>query len=178
MLASLASVTRQHAAFIMGFREGRDLVDRADQFFLQTDLIAEIEAPGRDLLQELATNDRLIEEATRGLHEAVRDALHVAGWTVGRTTYSAYLMIRNAFREIIRVCVGSNASVAVILGAAVDASAVLGDPQLTFIQSAYPVLQQYLSQLLAFFSHAPDFRAYVEWAMELLENDRDDEESN
>ena len=170
MLAALASVTRQHAAFIMGFREGRDLVDRADQFFLQTDLIAEIEAPGRDLLQELATNDHLIEEATRKLHEAVRDALHVAGWTVGRTTYSAYLMIRNAFREIIKVCVGSKVTVATVIGMVVDGSVIIGDPNLEFIRSAFPVLQNYLSQLLAFFSHAPDFHAYVEWAMDLLES--------
>lgn len=48
----------------------------------------------------------------------------------------------------------------------------MGDPNLEFIRSAFPVLQNYLSQLLAFFSHAPDFHAYVEWAMDLLGESR------
>ncbi|WP_162901697.1 hypothetical protein [Breoghania sp. L-A4] len=48
---------------------------------------------------------------------------------------------------------------------------MVGDANAEFIRAAVPVLQQYGSQLLVFFNHSPEMRAYVEWALKVLEDD-------
>jgi hypothetical protein len=173
MVAALASVARDHGAFVLGFEEGRSLVDRADRFAMQPELISEIAQPGAKLLEELATNDELVEDRTRNVHATVRDTLRVTGWQASRTTYAGYLTIRNAFRAIIKFSVGRDLNATVVAGGLIAASQLAGDPNCEFIRTAIPVLQQHAAQLLAFFKHSPEFRAYVQWALDTLERDRE-----
>ena len=173
MAAALSSVVRDHGAFVLGFAEARGLVERADQFSMQPELVADVAGPGAKLLEELATNEDLVEEETRKVHATVRDALNVAGWHASRTTFAAHAIIRNAFRVLIKFGVGRDPNVLAVLGGVAGVSAILGDPNCEFIRAAVPVIKQHGSQLVAFFKHSPEFRAYVEWALEVLERDQD-----
>ncbi|EJN13039.1 hypothetical protein PMI42_03655 [Bradyrhizobium sp. YR681] len=170
--ALLQHVVRQHGAFIMGFKEGRELVQRSDEFALDNVRLREIREPGAPLLDELADNSDLIEDRTRAHNRAVRDNLLEVDWTVSRTAYSAYLLIRNSFRAIIKSSVGDNPNVGTMLGLVIGVSTLAGDPNAEFLRAAIPVLQHQGVQLLAFFNHSPEMRGYVEWALNLLEKDR------
>lgn len=171
--ALLQHVVRQHGAFIMGFKEGRELVQRSDEFALDNVRLKEIREPGTTLLDELANNSDLIEDRTRAHNRAVRDHLLEVDWTVSRSVYSAYLLIRNSFRAIIKSSVGDHPNVGAMLGLAIGVSTLAGDPNAEFLRAAIPVLQHQGTQLLAFFNHSPEMRAYVEWALHLLEKDQD-----
>ncbi len=174
--AALASVVRNHGAFILGFREARDLVERADRFALEADVIAEIEKPGNVLLNELTDNAQLVDAETRRLHRPVRDAVTEYDWQTSRAGYAAYLIVRKAVYAMIRYTVGQGAppgvAAATLIGLALGGSTLLGDPNAEFIRAAVPVLRQHGAQILAFFNHSPEFRAYVEWALNVLDADR------
>ena len=170
--ASLQNVVRQHGAFILGFREGRDLVQRADEFAIDNARIQQIEVPGVILLGELTENRDLVDDRTRALHRPIRDSLAEFGWVGSRVSYTAYLIVRNAVRAIIKYTVGENRSVGEVLAIMTGVSVVAGDPNAEFIRAAVPILQHYGSQLLAFFNHSPEMRAYVEWALHILDIDK------
>jgi hypothetical protein len=175
--ALLQSVVRQHGAFIMGFQEGRDLVNRADEFILDTARLQQIEEPGAVLLDELTNNRNLVDERTRDLHRPIRDSATEFGWAASRVGYSAYLIVRNCVRAMIKYTVGENPSATAIFGLIAATSAITGDPNAEFVRAAVPVLQQFASQLLAFFNTSPEMRGYVEWALRILEADRDDQQA-
>jgi hypothetical protein len=118
---------------------------------------------------ELSTNEQLIEELTRRLHASINDAINKAGWTAGRHTYAAYTTIRNFVRAVIKYSVGRDPNVVAVVGGLAGVSALAGDPNCEFIRAALPFLKQYSAQLLAFFNHSPEYRAYVAWAIGLLE---------
>ena len=172
--ALLQNVVRQHGAFIMGFSEGRDLVQRADEFAVDAYRLQEIEEPGCTLLNELTENRELVDDRTRELHRSVRDSVVQFGWASSRVGYSAYLIVRNGVRAMIKFTVGNDPNVGAIFGILTGGSVLVGDPNAEFIRAAVPVLQQYGSQLLVFFNHSPEMRAYVEWALQILEIDRKD----
>lgn len=165
----LQSVVRQHGALILGFEEGRDLVRRADEFALDRDRLAEIEEPGNELLGELSENSELVDDATRAVHTPVRDYLHDVGWAVNRAGYTGYLIIRNSVRAAIHLTVGREINIAAIAGALVGVSAIAGDPSMEFLRATLPFLREYGAQLCAFFNHSPEMRAYVEWALSVIE---------
>jgi hypothetical protein len=173
--ALLHSVVRQHGAFIMGFEEGRDLVHRADEFALDTVRLREIEAPGNSLLTELTLNRALVDERTSDLHHPVRASVIEFGWASSRISYAAYLIVRNGVRAMIKYTVGENPNAGAIIGILTGTSLLLGDTNAEFIRAAVPVLQQYGSQMVAFFNHSPEMRAYVEWALQILDADHDKE---
>jgi hypothetical protein len=170
--AQLQNVVREHGAFIMGFREGRDLVQRADEFLVDTDRLRAIEAPGNVILSELVDNHQLVDDRARAIHRPVRDIVVQFGWATSRVGYSAYLIVRNCVRAMIKYTVGQEPNLGVIFGLLTGASTLLGDPNAEFIRAAVPVLQQHGSQLLSFFVHSPEMHAYVEWALRLLQLDR------
>lgn len=173
--SALASVVRNHGAFILGFEEGRDLVGRADQFALEPAVIAEIEEPGNVILNELTENAELVDERTRKLHRPIRDAVIEYRWQFSRAGYAAYLTVRKAVHAMIRYTVGEGAppgvAAATLIGLALGGSTLLGDPNAQFIRAAVPVLREHGAQILAFFNHSPEFRAYVEYALNLLDSD-------
>ncbi|WP_128293843.1 leucine-rich repeat domain-containing protein [Afifella aestuarii] len=169
--ALLQNVVRQHGAFVMGFDEARDLIHRADEFALDAVRLHEISESGTAILEELTENRDFVEEETRALHRPVRDSIVDLGWAGSRVGYSAYLIVRNGVRAMIRLSVGSEPNAGAVLGLLAGGSALTGDPNAEFIRAAIPVLQQYGSQLLVFFNHSPEMRAYVEWALEVLEAD-------
>lgn len=169
--ASLQNVVRQHGAFIMGFNEGRDLIQRADEFTIDTARLREIEESGSVLLNELTENRDLVDDRTRQLHRPVRDTVAEFGWASSRVGYSAYLIVRNGVHAMIKFAVGSDPNIGELLAILAGVSVLAGDPNADFIRAAIPVLQQYGSQLLAFFNHSPEMRAYVEWALHILEVD-------
>ena len=172
--SALTSVVRNHGAFILGFEEGRDLIERADQFALEPAVIAEIEVPGNVILNELTDNAELVDADTRKLHELVRDVVTEYKWQFSRTGYSAYLIVRKAVHAMIKFTVGEGKGALEIAAILAGASVLLGDPNAEFIRAAVPVLREHGAQILAFFNHSPEFRAYVEWALNVLDADHQD----
>lgn len=166
--ALLQSVVRQHGAFIMGFHEGRDLIHRADEFSMDTARLRQLEEPGTPLLNELTNNRDLVDERTRDLHRPVRDSAVEFGWATSRVGYAAYLIVRNGVRAMIKYTVGENPSATAIFGLIAATSVIGGDPNAELVRAAIPVLQQFASQLLAFFNNSPEMRGYVEWALRIL----------
>lgn len=94
--ALLQSVVKQHGVFVMGFEEGRDLVQRADEFAIDPVRLSQIKASGAAVLDELTDNHELVDDRTRALHKPVRDAVKEFGWATSRVGYSAYLIVRNS----------------------------------------------------------------------------------
>jgi hypothetical protein len=95
------------------------------------------------------------------------------GWASSRVGFSAYLIVRNSVRAIIKSTLGNDPNIGSILGILAGGSVLAGDPDAHFIRVALPVLEQYATQLLAFFNYSPEMRAYVEWALRMLEADRE-----
>lgn len=166
--AQLQSIVRQHGALIMGFEQSRELVQRADQFAVGPIRLKEIAADGLPVLEELATNVDLVDEHTRAIHQTVLDGVVEFGWEFARGGYSAYLIIRNGVRAIIKF------SIAVGVGAGTVAaiSTLAGDPNAEFARVAIPILRNHGAQLLAFFAHSPEMQAYVDWALHTLKADK------
>jgi hypothetical protein len=170
--ALLQAVVREHGAYIMGFEQGRNLVQRADEFAIGPVRLAEIQKFGAPILVELTTNDRLVAESTRILHKTVLDNVNLFGWATSRAGYSAYLIVRNGVRALIKFTVGRDPNVTALLSFVTAGSAVLGDPTCEFARAAISILQNYGQQLLIFFNHSPEMRAYVDWALYLLKKDQ------
>jgi hypothetical protein len=169
--AALQSIVRQHGAFILGFEEGRDLVQRADAFALGQNRLLEIAGPGQAIIEELSTNRDLVDSRTIQLHAPIRDALDQFGWAAGRSGYAGYLIVRNTVRASIKALVGEDQSLVAYYGAVAIASEIAGVPVREFVTVAIPFLRDYSQQLLAFFAYTPEMRAYVEYALELLDKD-------
>ncbi|MCF1479167.1 hypothetical protein G6L63_11435 [Agrobacterium vitis] len=167
----LQSVIRQHGAFIMGFEEGRDLVDRADRFALDSDKLHGLEESGNPLIAELASNADLVSDDARAVHKSVSDVLHDAGWTIARNCYTGFLTIRNAVRIIIKVVLGNDPNVLAVLGGVAAISTICGDPNLDFLRTAIPFLQANKQNLLAFFQHYPEMRSYIKWVLHIVRNE-------
>lgn len=170
--AQLQNVVRQHGAFVMGFGEGRDLIQRADEFALDAARLRQIEQPGKILLGELSNNRNLVDARTRALHKPVLDNVTEFGWAGSRVGYAAYLIVRNGIRAIIKFTLGDNANLGVVAGVLTGISTLAGDPNAEFIRAAVPVLKEHGTQMIVFFNHSPEMRAYVEWALRLLEMDQ------
>lgn len=170
--ALLQTVIRQHGAYIMGFDQGRNLVQRADEFAIGPVRLNEIQKLGAPVLEELTHNRQLVADDTRALHKTVLDNVNLFGWAASRAGFSAYLIVRNSVRAIIKFTVGRDPNIAATLGLIAAGSAVIGDPNAEFARAAIPVLQRYGQQLLIFFNHSPEMRAYVDWALYLLKRDR------
>ncbi|BBD37534.1 hypothetical protein Amn_24140 [Aminobacter sp. Y103A] len=168
---ALQSITRLHGAFVMGFDEGRDLVLKADEFLLNTATVEAVSDPGNALLEVFAGDKRLIESRTLKQNKPVRDYVHEYGWTTTRVGYSAYIIVRNGVVSLLKLVVGTEINVTTVTGAALAASAVSGDPNAEFIRAALPVIHQNAANMLAFFGHSPEFRAYIEWALGVLGED-------
>lgn len=164
---TLQSITRLHGAFVMGFDEGRDLVLKADEFLLKTAAIEAVSEPGNDLLEVFAGDKRLIESRTLKQNRPVRDYVREYGWSSTRVGYSAYIIVRNGVVSLLKLTV----DIAAAAGAVQVTSTLAGDPNLDFIRTALPVIHQHGASMLAFFSHSPEFRAYIEWALSTLGED-------
>jgi hypothetical protein len=168
LAASLSSITRDHGAFILGFAEGRELVERADDFALKRELLQELQTYGQPVLEMLASNRALVSHKARQLHKTLLDATSEFGWASSRLGYTAYVTVRKAVFAMIRHSVGEGRSLADIVAYLGGASVLLGDPNGEFIRAALPVLRDHGAQLLAFFNHSPEFRAWVEWALKIV----------
>lgn len=153
----LQSVIRQHGAFIMGFEEGRDLVDRADRFALDPEKFNGLEESGNPLIAELASNADLVNDDARAVHRSVNGYLQEFGWTTGRVGYAAYLLVRNAVRAVIRGLAFYGFKDAVE-----DVRDQSGFPSST---AAISFLYYFASPLLVFFANFPEMHAYVQWAL-------------
>jgi len=168
---ALQSITRLHGAFVMGFDEGRDLVLKADEFLLNAATVEAVSDPGNALLEVFAADKRLIESRTLKQNKPVRDYVHEYGWTSTRVGYSAYIIVRNGVVSLLKLVVGTEINVTTLTGATLAASAMAGDPNAEFVRTALPVIHQNAANMLAFFGHSPEFRAYIEWALSVLGED-------
>ncbi|BAV45370.1 Uncharacterized protein MLTONO_0467 [Mesorhizobium loti] len=171
--AALQAISRIHGAFIMGFEEGADLVRKSDEFLLDAQRIREIEAPGNSLLSNFVINKKIIEAETIEVNRPVADYVTHFGWTGSRAGYSAYIAVRNTVMSSTKILLG-DLSVLGLLGAAMTVSAYAGDPNMEFIRNAVPLLRSNATDLLAFFNHSPELRAYIEWVIDVLERDNID----
>ncbi|MCF1470983.1 hypothetical protein FS763_03445 [Agrobacterium vitis] len=167
----LQSVVRQHGAFIMGFEEGRDLVDRADQFALDSEKFHGLEESGNPLIAELASNADLVSDDARAVHKSVSDVLHDVGWTIARNCYTGFLTIRNAVRIIIKVVLGNDPNAFAFFGGVSAISTICGDPNVDFLRAAVPFLQANTQNLLAFFQHSPEMHSYIKWVLHIVRNE-------
>lgn len=50
-------------------------------------------------------------------------------------------------------------------------SAYAGDQNMEFIRNVVPLLRSNATDLLAFFNHSPELRAYIEWVIDVLARD-------
>lgn len=169
--AALNSINRLHGAFVLGFEEGRRLVEKADEFLLSVDKLSEIAAAGADLLDMFVADKRLVDAPTRSAHKPIRNYVNEFGWNTSRVGYSAYLIVRNGVFSLLKIVIGERLSFATAASTAIALSTVAGDPSLELARTAIPVLQHHAVNLLAFFNHSPEFRGYVEWALAVLEED-------
>ncbi|MEM6384289.1 MAG: hypothetical protein AAF739_16570 [Pseudomonadota bacterium] len=166
----LANVARQHGAFLLGTEEGKNLVERADRFLQQAQLLREIEAPGNTLLGILTDDADLVDEETRSAHRPLRDLLLHFDWTVGRTGYAAMVTVRKA----VFFCLMSIVAAGAVGGGLQLFGTLAGDPQMQFLHVVIPFVRDYAAQILAFYQHSPEMRAYAEYAIALAKNaDRD-----
>lgn len=85
-----------------------------------------------------------------------------------RAGYSGYLIIRNSIRAVIHLTIGKEPTVAAIVGALAGVSVMAGDPNMNFLRAALPFLRENAPQLIAFFNHSPEMKAYVEWALRIV----------
>jgi hypothetical protein len=170
--ALLNNISRMHGAFLLGFEEGRLLVERADEFLVDKTVLQSIEIPGPPLLNLFVENRDLVEEDTRRANLPIKDYVTEFGWSSSRVGYSAYALVRNGVYALIRFSIGNDPSALGIASALSAGSWLAGDPNGDFMRAALTVLHLYGTQMLAFFNHSPEFRAYVEWALETMERDR------
>lgn len=152
----------------MGFSEGRDLVQRADEFIQVGGVPDDARKAAHELLHVLSTDVDLVSVETRRLICTAKDAIDEFGWAAGRATYSAYLMVRSSIHAIMKHTVGAEGWLGNGAGLAVAASAFSGDPEMQFLRAAIPVLRDHGVQMLAFTNHSPEMRAYVEWVLHTL----------
>ena len=164
----LQGVIRQHGAFIMGFEEGRDLVDRADRFALDSDKLLGLEESGNRLIAELASNADLVNGDARAVFRSIKDVLNDLGWKTQRSAYAGFLYIRNAVRLIVKATVGNDPNLLAVAGGVSAIATLCGDPNMEFIRASIPFLQANAQDLLAFFSHSPEMQAYIQWVLHIL----------
>src|SRR2546430_1069790 len=81
----------------------------------------------------LANNRELVDARTRALHKPVYDIVTEFGWAASRTGYSAYLIVRNGVRAMIKFTVGENPNIAGVVGILTGVSVLAGDPNAEFI---------------------------------------------
>ena len=164
IVAQLQSISRMHGAFIMGFSEGRELVERADAFLLDVQLLEDIEIPGNLILDELSENVDLVDDDTRAKHRPVRDVLRDFGWASVRNGYNGYAIVTNIAIATTKFILKTFAVIAVVQ----TASIALGDPNMLVAKAAIEYLQIYGPHLLSFFNHSPEMRAYIEHALNTI----------
>jgi hypothetical protein len=169
--ALLDHTVREHGAFIMGFSEARTLIERADQFAMNPDVLKQIEAPGAELLAELANNSDLVTPETIRFHRTALDTVNEVGWSTGRAGFSSYLIVRNAVSAIIRATIGSELSLVGIAAATSLLAESQGVSHREFLINGSSVLRAQSPNILGFFAHSREFLDYVTWALELLDRD-------
>jgi hypothetical protein len=170
--SALHNIARLHGAFVMGFEEGRDLVNKSDAFMHEEELINNIREPGDKLITIFSENADLVEARTRENTKPIADYVHEFGWTGTRTGYAAYTIVRNSILALLRGLIGKPTSVLDAGQKAIAIAAIAGYSSSEFSHVALPIFLRNSSNILAFVNHSPEFRAYVEWALILLKEDQ------
>ncbi|WP_245438047.1 hypothetical protein [Mesorhizobium sp. WSM4312] len=171
--SALHNIARLHGAFIMGFEEGRDLVSRSDAFMHEEELVNSLREPGDKLIAIFSENADLVEARTRAVTKPIADYVHEFGWTGTRTGYAAHIIVKNGILAILRALIGKPTSALDAAGKVMTLGAIVGGvSNAEFARVALPILLRNASTILAFVNHSPEFRAYVEWALAVLHEDR------
>lgn len=172
-MAAIQRLVREHGAFVMGFAAARELIERADQFALNTAMLREIQAPGMRLLDELADNRSLVADDTLRIHRSLRDSAYISGWTVGRAGYTSYLSVRNSISAIIRGSIGTDRSILTWFGLTSVLSTAGGTSEIAVLNEGAAMLLRHGPVLTQFFAHSPEFLSLVNWALSILKQDKD-----
>lgn len=169
--AMVQTTVRVHGAFILGFKRGRELVERADRFLEEPAVAASVAAPGSELLDALASNRNILSDQAIQDAAPVRDYVTEFGWSTSRAGFAAYVTAKNLVYAILHQIAGQKPTVTALLGGAVTYSVVAGDNNLEFLRAAIPVVKLHSTSILAFVNHSPELRAYAEWVLTLLDQD-------
>jgi hypothetical protein len=170
--ALLQRLVREHGALVMGFAAARDLIERADQFALNTQILRELQPAGMKLLNELTDNGQLVAPETRRIHRPIREAVGVTGWHVGRSGYTSYVTVRNAVAAIARLTIGSEHTILNWFGTASVLAAAQSTSEVAVLAEGARMLQNYGPTITQFFAHSPEFLEYMRTSMGILEQDR------
>ncbi|PZO76020.1 MAG: hypothetical protein DI629_16495 [Mesorhizobium amorphae] len=169
MEAALTALARLHGAFILGFDEGVELIRRADEFAMTREQIELVSAPGNELILSLSTSNELVDVETQRLHRPVADYLIEYGWHTSRMAFTAYRIVENATIAMLKFTLGNDWKSGGVLTAYGTLLAVA--PEFGFAAAAKPFILANAQNFLVFFSHSPEMRQYLEWAIELLRED-------
>lgn len=170
--ALLQRLVREHGAFVMGFAAARDLIERADQFALNTQILGEIQPAGMRLLNELTDNTSLVSVGTRKIHRPLRDAANVTGWQVGRAGYTSYITVRNAVAAVARLTIGTENTILNWFGTTSIVAVASTTNEAAVLNEGARMLLNYGPTISQFFAHSPEFLEYIKTALGILEQDR------
>jgi len=169
-LALLEQVAAVHGAFILGFAQGRELTERADQARLTPEILAAIMPPSRDLLARWRDAGQIVEERTRTFFGAVRAAAIEPSWDTARVGYSAYAVTRNAL-----IGVGKLLLIANSIGGTLVVGAALTGVDPNFVEQTRLWIQFVLDHaqtILSFSEPFPELKTWLAAIIDELARDR------
>lgn len=172
ILASLVQLSRDHAAFIMGFEQGRDLAARAVNLSqLGHDAVEHgqrakaVLAPMLSVAGLLAEKaNRMIKMIDRALSVSDERTMALVGSATAVATRSVVAFGR-AVSPLVRPVVVGGA----LFGAPVEVAMKLsGDPNWETIRAAMIFLRDNAPALASFAGHDPVLRRWLEWLIEQI----------
>ncbi|MBO0663962.1 leucine-rich repeat domain-containing protein [Jiella sp. MQZ9-1] len=166
ILAELETILTAHARLIMGFAEGRDLVQRVAVFAAQIDKPAERAAETRNILAPMRETKGLLAPQAKTLVASLEGSIAVASQqglealATGIQTGGRFL--GDIARVIARVCNSAAGPLTVVT----IGSAMAGNPSLTAYHAALTFLTHSAQPILAFAASQDEFRRLLQWTME------------
>lgn len=168
--AALEQVCNLHSALAMSIRQSRELILESDQNRLDTYELQDIANSGEALLRAVAESSNLIDDKSRAFAVILQDQMHEIGWRSSKQAYTAYIILRNIFHSIVRYSVGSEPNLSTLFGLATASATIYGDTTLEFTRNAVILLKLHSQNILAFFNHSPELRAYIKWALTVADS--------
>ena len=117
-LALLTDVAQLHTALILGFPQGRELAQRADQ----AQIAPEVIEPAARLLDELSQNRDLVSDRARHLFSLLTSVVGTCDWATTRVGYTVYATARNVLLAMGKIVIKANINSGIV-GSAIAAGA-------------------------------------------------------
>jgi hypothetical protein len=172
IMASLTQLARDHAAFVMGFTQGRELAARAAALRQLGPSSREHGRRAKDVLNPMLSVAGLLAERAgrmigmidRALDASDEKTIVLAGAATAVATRSIVSFGRALAAGWLPLTIAS-----AVVGTPVDITMKLsGDPNWETIRAAMIYLRDNASALSAFASHDPVMRRWLEWLIEQI----------